>query len=446
MGIAAGTASHAAKLFEKMGPIMQAVPAEYHGNYRNKSEASKKQAAVAIDKAQNVFFEKIPDHSNIKIPDQKNFVKFDDSANAELLKIPFMNETLRHVVPPEVRSMQGEFKTQMQNMIDQAYKAQEKADTEERSFLGQYQLPQSFYELTSSQGLPEQYLKRILEFQKKGSINNFTNIISGIEGVRVNAEGMISEIEQLLNEEEQLDASLRSQHGPKWTTLPSNGMTGPYRQNVNVYRQKIQQAQAQDEMSFKRFNDQRSELEILAKTPQEIEAMMPQSESGSEAAQRPCSINLKQALDNIEAAKVRKEEIIKEVVDKLANLNLIEELMEVHLKTKSKEQVFTAKKDEFKAEFDKINEQDQLILASNKVIQTNIGDFQKLKQSIAIDPTRQQFFQRIDLALMCQSDLENMLSQGTEFYQRLIEHLSLLKQNVADFKNARTIQATDLCK
>lgn len=47
---------------------------------------------------------------------------------------------------------------------------------------------------------------------------------------------------------------------------------------------------------------------------------------------------------------------------------------------------------------------------------------------------------------MCQQDLENMLSQGSEFYSRLIEHLTILKQNVTDFKNARTLQATDLCK
>lgn len=70
-------------------------------------------AKTSTDKAQNVFFEKIPDHSIIKIPDSKNFVKFDDSVKAELDKVPFMNETLRHVVPPEVRNMQAEFKTQM---------------------------------------------------------------------------------------------------------------------------------------------------------------------------------------------------------------------------------------------------------------------------------------------------------------------------------------------
>ena len=47
---------------------------------------------------------------------------------------------------------------------------------------------------------------------------------------------------------------------------------------------------------------------------------------------------------------------------------------------------------------------------------------------------------------MCQQDLENMLSQGSEFYSRLVEHLTKLSENVSDFKNARTLQATDLCK
>ena len=58
---------------------------------------------MAADKAKTVFFEKIPEFSAIKIPDQKNFVKFDDSCKEEFNVIPMMNETLRHVVPPEVR-------------------------------------------------------------------------------------------------------------------------------------------------------------------------------------------------------------------------------------------------------------------------------------------------------------------------------------------------------
>lgn len=102
---------------------------------------SKQQAKTAAEKAQNVFFEKIPDFKSIKIPDRKNFVKLDNSVNDDFNKVPLMNETLRHVIPPEVRSMQSELKTFIQNLIDQSFKNIEKQEFEERSFLGQYQLP-----------------------------------------------------------------------------------------------------------------------------------------------------------------------------------------------------------------------------------------------------------------------------------------------------------------
>lgn len=59
----------------------------------------------ATEVSKTVFFDKIPEFKAIKIPDSKNFVKFDDSAKEDLEKVPIMNETLRHIIPPEVRSM-----------------------------------------------------------------------------------------------------------------------------------------------------------------------------------------------------------------------------------------------------------------------------------------------------------------------------------------------------
>jgi len=44
------------------------------------------------------------------MPDSKNFVKFEDSAAGPLNEVPIMNETLRHVIPPQVRKMQAELK------------------------------------------------------------------------------------------------------------------------------------------------------------------------------------------------------------------------------------------------------------------------------------------------------------------------------------------------
>lgn len=136
MGIAAGTANHAAQLFAKMEGIVRTIPQDYADNYNKKREQANNMATMSADKAKKVFFEQIPDFKSIKMPDQKNFVKFDASIASQLNEVPVMNEILRHVIPPQVRNMQGEFKQQMQNMIDQAYKNQEKSDLDQRSFLG----------------------------------------------------------------------------------------------------------------------------------------------------------------------------------------------------------------------------------------------------------------------------------------------------------------------
>jgi hypothetical protein len=62
------------------------------------------------------------------MPDRRNYVKFDDSVKPALEIIPIMSETLRHIIPPEVRSMQSELKMQIQNTLDQNFKTLEKAE------------------------------------------------------------------------------------------------------------------------------------------------------------------------------------------------------------------------------------------------------------------------------------------------------------------------------
>ena len=212
--------------------------------------------------------------------------------------------------------------------------------------------------------------------------------MGGMTGLRENCNMMIDATEKDLNDEENQDNQLRTAIGAKWTALPSNTMNQPYRQNIAMYRTKIQQAQSQDEVSSKRFNEQKGELEILAKTPQDLIAMMPVSESSADLASRPVSQAIKQALTNIDNAKLKKDELLKEIVEKLANLNMIEQLLEVHQGQKSKDEVFSAKKEEFNQQFAHLAEQDALVTSSNKVIEENFNEFSKMKQSIAIDPTR----------------------------------------------------------
>jgi len=61
---------------------------------------------------------------------------------------------------------------------------------------------------------------------------------------------------------------------------------------------------------------------------------MPVSETATSIAQKPVSLAIKQALGNIEGAKTKKDEILRECVEMLANLNMVNELLEVHQGTK----------------------------------------------------------------------------------------------------------------
>ena len=153
----------------------------------------------------------------------------------------------------------------------------------------------------------------------------------------------------------------------------------------------------------------------------------------------PASVSIKNALTNIESAKKRKNEIMSEVVQDLANLNMVEQLMTVHQGNATKEAVFNEMKTHYTDSFARLNEQQDLIQASNNVIAQTWDDFKKLKQSVQVDPTRTAFFQRIDFSLMCQQDLENMLHQGQNFYSTLVDHLTNLKQGVQDFKMSRNL-------
>jgi hypothetical protein len=58
--------------------------------------------------------------------------------------------------------------------------------------------------------------------------------------------------------------------------------------------------------------------------------MIPKSNFGEGIQQAPSAMAIKNALDTIEAAKQRKLEILADAVQRLANLNMTEDLVQVH--------------------------------------------------------------------------------------------------------------------
>ena len=100
MGDAAGTAAHAASLFQTLGQMMATIPADYNTNYQKKNGDAQKLSQMATDKAKTVFFEPVTSFDQIKMPDAKNYVKLDDRCKAPLDEVPPMSDVFRHIIPP----------------------------------------------------------------------------------------------------------------------------------------------------------------------------------------------------------------------------------------------------------------------------------------------------------------------------------------------------------
>lgn len=96
--------------------------------------------------------------------------------------------------------------------------------------------------------------------------------------------------------------------------------------------------------------------------------MIPVSDTANQIASAAPSVALKQALDNVEQAQAKKSDIMRESVEYLANINVVDDLMLVHQGQKTKEEAFNSQKEKFTAYFKRISDQDDLIKQSNDVI------------------------------------------------------------------------------
>ena len=61
----------------------------------------------------------------------------------------------------------------------------------------------------------------------------------------------------------------------------------------------------------------------------------------------PASIAIKNAIDNLENAKQKRDQSLSDCVQDLANLNMVEKLLQVHQGEISKDEVFNESKEHF---------------------------------------------------------------------------------------------------
>lgn len=64
---------------------------------------------------------------------------------------------------------------------------------------------------------------------------------------------MIKAMDQVLTDEEKEDTALRSQYGVKFNRMPSASVNGAYKQSIQDYKNKLQQAQVTDQQILSKY-------------------------------------------------------------------------------------------------------------------------------------------------------------------------------------------------
>lgn len=185
-------------------PFVDALGGGYKSNYDTKFAEARDLLAKAIDENKKIYYEPNIPTGEVEKPDPQNFVNLlamSDQINASNP----LDEKLRHIVPPAVRAMQDELKTMLQQIIQVEFSKVAEKDEQMTGFLKQFGLPEILHSMTSSTDVPDDVWKKIEEFQKKGSAQNFSQAIEGAQSLRQVNLDIINACKQVVDAEEAED-------------------------------------------------------------------------------------------------------------------------------------------------------------------------------------------------------------------------------------------------
>ena len=121
-------------------------------------------------------------------------------------------------------------------------------------------LPMAIQGLTSNKSIPDTLWNKIQEFQKKGSTASFMNSIEANKNYFQLNNDILNAIMQTINEEEKTDMQMRQSTNLS-TVRPSAEINVGYKQQVENYRQKMQQAAQVDQAQI--LKQLRDEIDVV---------------------------------------------------------------------------------------------------------------------------------------------------------------------------------------
>jgi len=379
-----------------------------------------------------VYMQIVPDRSALPPLGKIATVK---ATNESLDKLDARNDfqahrkVLEQLLPQEVRSYAQDYKSRAESLVLSLDEEGRQYASGAEQALHEMNLPYCLEAPT--EGISEELWNKVQQLQQKGGGGALSHTLEALKEMDSMVFQLASEIRSELDKEENEDNQLRSQFAGKWQRQPSRSLNATFRQQVQVYIAKIEQAREANSTIEGRIAEMKPMLALLDKTRHELQASLPQ---GAAAEGGPAVAAVLAGLRDLDRRKAEATQAAEALKQEILQTPIDADLLEALRNNTSFQDVIQKKIDAFGQQRIQVTLQRQTITDAITQVRAAFDAMGHAGQS----NSRVTFLSDLDRAANGVLQSLSDASEGINFFSRLGDYLRTIQQQTSDFIFART--------
>lgn len=392
----------------------------------------------------NVYMDSIAPESSLKPIDDLSMLnpKFPPSVDVDSKTQG--EECLMVLIPPEVRNIMNLYKERLMEMVRAENVSAADLRTQMQGVLASLSLPQKLDALSASDaGLPEDVWAKVQEVNSRGGAVQVEKMMESLSVMNASNLKLLEDVERMIKQEEDDDASHRTMFGPRWNRALSQAGNAVLKQDLFKYREKTAQATAVDRAIVQTYQSAQASLQLTRKSREELSAMLPRAAATVDPSSPPIA-QLRAALETVNTIEKQiAEELI--ILQTMADSdNIVGEIMQQYTARADLASVIAREMEKYGEARGRIGVLKSQEMEALTRVRTADRDFEQFAASVRTSAERVEFLRALSLGCGRFGELVNQLSQGMNFYRQLGTLIAQLQQRVSDFIIARNLEKNDL--
>ena len=353
-------------------------------------------------------------------------------------------ECLLVLIPREVRTVMNQYKERLMEMVQNENVSAADLRNQLQTTLASLNLPQKLDALSASDaGIPEDVWGRVQQTNSHGGVLQIEKMMESLTVMNTSNLRLLEDVETMIKQEEDDDASHRAMFGPRWNRSLSQAGNAMLKQDLFKYKEKTAQATAVDRAIVQNFQTNQAALQLTRKSRDELNAMIPRAAASVDASALPI-VSLKGTLEALETLQKQLRDELTVLQTMTESDNIVGEIMQLFNARAPTDQLLIQEMNKYNEIKSKINQLKAQQLETLQKVRTADRDFEQYTQSIRMSSDRVEFLRTLGLGCEKFTEMVNQLSQGMNFYKQLGQLIAQLQQRVSDFIIARNLEKNDL--